>query len=198
MSTKLRRLAIVAMGTSAVGLIATLVVVVLIGPHDARVATARAASHVDAKRRVDAGTPAVFDSEVKELAKQNPNLDLARSRVVLSDERSTVWLTPGVNGDVCLVERTTLSPDTSGATARFACRTEEDATRDGIIAGVPGAWYAYMPHGNATVAAEIRGKRTLLTARNNAFRIPADASSLTIGGAAPVALPHLGPGVTGP
>jgi hypothetical protein len=136
---------------------------------------------------------AANDSSLVGLAKSNPNLDLSNAREVLVSAESTVWLSTAHNGDICLLETLSgalASPDPRMTIdSRFACSNPTDAAKNGVIGGTPGHFYGVVPDGVATVAAEVDGKLVPVPIANNAFRLPADASSVVVGDANPIALP---------
>lgn len=167
---------------------AVAIAVTSIDSHSASAATYSALSESQS-----AGS-AADDPALKALQDRYPQLKLADARKVLSDEHGVVWLTPATDGDVCVVERVGTS-DTSASrvgltvSSRFSCASSSDAADRGVIGGVPGDFYGVVPDGVTRVVAAVNGARVSLAVRNNAFRVPADATSVAVGSAAPAALP---------
>jgi hypothetical protein len=141
---------------------------------------------------VTAGPNASSDPVLRELEFQNPNLDLTTARAVLSDTEGTVWLARGVNGDICLIERpanTAVGDLDRQVTSRFGCRSQDDAAKEGIVAGVPNHWYGVVPDGFGDPSVRV-GDRSLAVAKSGeAFRLPAGATSVTTGSTT-YELPH--------
>ncbi len=144
------------------------------------------------------GLPAAV---AEQLAKQNPNeIELTAARQLVSDAAGTVWIAPAMNGDLCLVRQP------SGAAAQVpghpditlgvgaSCIQKARAATQGILIGAPGGQYGVAPDGVTRVQAIVKGTAVSLSVTSNGgFRVPADATSLTVGNAAPLELTPTAP-----
>jgi hypothetical protein len=138
-------------------------------------------------------TRALDDPILQRLQAHQPSLNLESARQVIADSTGTVWVTKATDGEICLIEKPVNNAD--GVTSRYSCRKASDVAQEGLIAGVPGHWYGLLPDGASSVTAEVAQKATAVAVGANAFRLPADASSVTILGKTvdlPAPLPRSG------
>ena len=133
-----------------------------------------------------AGGTAADDPQLRKLRGYNPKLRLAEATSLVADENGTIWLVPSDGGQLCLVRAVVEAGKPVGAD--FACKDAAQADTHGIVLGAPGQYYGYAPHG-ATVTAKVDGTaRAVTPTSSGGFRLPHEASEVTIGGGAPAAL----------
>ncbi|HEX8083317.1 MAG TPA: hypothetical protein VF529_03445 [Solirubrobacteraceae bacterium] len=136
--------------------------------------------------QVGAGTTAGDDPQLRKLRGYNPKLRLTEATFLVADENGTVWLVPSDGGQLCLVRAVVDGGRPVGAD--FACKDAAQADTHGIVLGAPGEYYGYAPHG-ATVTAKVGGAaRAIAPTSSGGFRLPPEASEVTVGGGAPAAL----------
>jgi hypothetical protein len=141
---------------------------------------ASAATPFSALDRPSRGDTAASNPALQKLRAFNPKLELVGAVQVLANSSGTVWLTRSTVGDVCLIEQPIDDPH--GVKARFGCRDAGVAASEGIVAGVPGHWYGVAPDSAPSVSARVDGNTVAVTVANNAFWLPKNASSVTVGG----------------
>lgn len=167
-----------------VAVIAGLALALLLLNKNAGVASADPVFSGGLKSSVSPGS----DTALLGLKKANPALDVAGARLVLADSAGSLWLTSSSNGDVCVLEKIN-KPDTQDAvSSRFVCKAPAEAAVEGVIGGVPGHWFGVVPDGVDTVYSGQDGRSTPVKVTTNAFRLPAEATSVTVPGAAPAPL----------
>jgi hypothetical protein len=147
--------------------------------------------------RLPPGATAPADNPVlREARSTNHGLRIAAAREVLSDKNGKLWLMPGADGDVCLVQQPSAAgqtrigfaggPDTITLIGpAITCNRAAEAARRGIFVGVPGPgrWeYGVTPDGVTPVKAVVNGRTVSLRLTNGGFRVPPDATALTVGG----------------
>jgi hypothetical protein len=140
---------------------------------------ASAATPFPALDRANPGQSAASNPALQKLHDFNPKLELVGAVQVLANSSGTVWLTRSTTGDVCLIEQPTDDPH--GVKARFGCRDAAVAASEGIVAGVPGHWYGVTPDSAPNVSARVNGNTVAVAVTDNAFWLPKDASSVTVG-----------------
>jgi hypothetical protein len=129
------------------------------------------------------------DPAYQEIASTPDGIDAAAARKLLTDAGGTVWIAPAAGGDVCLI----LDPSPAGTTVPgwpglvlgpgVSCAHSAQATTQGVFIGVPGPgrWeYGVAPDG-MNVAATVNGTPTPLAVTNGAFRVPPQATRVTVG-----------------
>lgn len=122
------------------------------------------------------------DPVLQNLEKNAPNINLASARTVLSDASGTVYLTTGLNGDVCLVEKVAQPANTDPMVAsRYACKKPADVAKEGILGGVPGSFYVAAPDPVQEIVVVSNGKTSTVSVPHNAVRLPPGTSSITVG-----------------
>lgn len=126
---------------------------------------------------------AADDPLVQALHREEPQLDLEHAVLGLKDSEGNVWSTRSRDGDVCLIERTTGTPN-EASTAGWMCRTPADVAKDGIVVGVPGHWIGLAPAPSSVVTATTSdGARSAIQPTvKGVFRLPKDAIAVTIAG----------------
>jgi hypothetical protein len=170
---------ILVLRSALVAIAAVVVGAVLVFAGGARTASANSAVSAAALPKPSGSASSV--PALQKLQTFAPKLDLADAVQVLSNSTGTVWLTRSTSGETCLIEAPV--NDASGVGARFGCRDEAIAATEGIVAGVPGHWYGVVPENSAqNPSATVNGKTEVLTVTNSAFWVPAEATSVTVGG----------------
>ena len=148
------------------------------------------ASFAVLKRPLPNATAPLDDPILSALHGHNPKLELAAARVLLADSVGTIWLASSTDGGLCLVEKVAQPDSKSGVTSRFSCQDATAVAKRGMVAGVPGEWYGLVPDGAGPVYASVGGQSIAVDVSNGAFRLPEQASSVTLPGSAPEALPQ--------
>jgi hypothetical protein len=146
--------------------------------------------------RLPPGATAPADNPVLQAARSiNHGLRITAAREVLRDKNGTLWLMPAADGNVCLVQQ----PSAAGARIPFrgrpdaltlidpviSCTSAAQAARRGIYTGIPGPgrWeYGVTPDGVTPVKAVVNGRTVTLRLTNGGFRVPPNATALTVGG----------------
>lgn len=153
----------------------------------ATLAWSLASHHVDSAGargtvvRHAAAVPAVAtrNAALQTLKDDKPTMDLTRAYQAVADDQGTLWVVPSVDSSqLCVVE----VPSDRSVIFRFVCNDAATVNEDGLVGGTPGDWFGYAPPSpDAPQARRPSGVQTL-SVTNNVFRLPADATTTTVGG----------------
>lgn len=124
--------------------------------------------------------PVAGDPLLQRLAAKFPALDVDGAVLRDSNTFSAIWSTTDDAERVCLIER--LRDSSAPVSVRFTCKDAGDFADQGLVSSVPGDTVGLVPTSATSVSAQDAQGTRQLPNGNGVFRVPNNASAVTVGG----------------